>query len=743
MKERAPAERAVGRPLQRVDARLKVTGKATFAAETPVAHVAHAVIVGATVSTGSIAAIDAAAALRSPGVLAVLTHENAPRLPFVHKGPGRPTSETLQLLQDAAVRYPDQPVAVVVADTLENAFTAAPLVAVRYTPGPAPHLDLELDAPSAYTPPTTPRGPSDSNRGDFDKAFSAAPVKVDQTYRTPAQNHNPMERHATVAVWQGDDQLTLYDATQGIFICRQTVADAFGLPHDRVRVISPYLGGGFGCKGRPWSHVTLAAMAAKVIGRPVKLMITRPQMFALVGHRPPTVQRVALAATLDGKLQAVRHDLLAETSRFDDFAEPAATTARMIYASPTCRTQHRIVRLDVPTPTFMRAPGESTGSFALESAMDELSYALSMDPLELRRVNYAERDPESGKPFSSKSLRACYDQAAARFGWSRRKAPVRSQRDGHTLVGWGMATATYPAGVSPASARARIRADGTALVQCGSQDLGTGTYTIMAQVAADALGIPVERVRFELGDTLLPEGPLSAGSKTAASVGPAVYRAGLEAKRQAAFLAVDDVASPLHGLVPDDIDGADGALFSKNDPTRKDLYADILRRASKPEVAGEASARESEERKKYSLHSFGAQFAEVSVDEDLGQVRVTRLVGAFAGGRILNALTAHSQLMGGMVWGIGFALHENTVRDPRSGRVVSRDLSDYHVPTCLDVPDIDVIMVDEDDPHVNDVGAKGLGEIGITGSVAAIANAVYHATGKRVRDLPITPDKLL
>jgi xanthine dehydrogenase YagR molybdenum-binding subunit len=734
---------AVGRPMPRVDGGLKVTGKATFAAETPVAHIAHAVIVGATASTGSVSAIDAAAALRSPGVFAVLSHENAPRLPFVHKGEGRPARETLQLLQDAGVRYQDQPVAVVVADTLENAFTSAALVAIQYAPGPEPHLDVERDVLAAYTPPTTPRGPADSSRGDFDRAFEAAPVKVDQTYRTPAQNHNPMERHATVAVWQGDDRLTLYDATQGVFTCRQTVADVFGLPHENVRVISPYLGGGFGCKGRPWSHVMLAAMAAKVARRPVKLMITRPQMFALVGHRSPTVQRVALGAGHDGKLQAVRHDLLAETSRFDDFAEPAATTARMIYASPTCRTQHRIVRLDVPTPTFMRAPGESTGSFALESAMDELSYALSMDPLELRRRNYAERDPESGKPFSSKSLLACYEQGAARFGWSKRGARVRSRREGHKLVGWGMATATYPAGVSPASARARIRPDGAALVQCGSQDLGTGTYTIMAQIAADALGIPVERVRFELGDTTLPEGPLSAGSKTAASVGPAVHRASLEAKRQAALLAVEDAASPLYGLAPEELDAADGSLFAKKDPAKNDAYADILRRSAKPEVVAEASTKESDDRKKYSLHSFGAQFAEVSVDEDLGEVRVTRLVGAFAGGRILNALTARSQLMGGMVWGIGFALHENTVRDPRTGRVVTRDFADYHVPTCLDVPDIDVIMVEEEDLHVNEVGAKGLGEIGITGSVAAIANAVYHATGKRIRELPITPDKLV
>jgi xanthine dehydrogenase YagR molybdenum-binding subunit len=742
--KRSSGRTVVGQGLERVDARAKVTGQAPYAAEIAVANIAHAVIVGSAAALGRIAAVDAAAAARAPGVLRVLTHENAPRLPLVHTGSGPPLAQTLQLLQDDQIRYADQPVAVVVADTLENARGAADLISVRYD-ARAPLLDLEANAASAYAPPELVRGPTDSNRGDFEQAFASAPVRIDATYRTPVQNHNPMEMHATIAVWQGNDRVTIYDSTQGIFAVRKTIAAAFGIRPENVRVLALYIGGGFGCKGRPWSHVTLAAMAARAVGRPVKLMLTRPQMFALVGHRPPTVQRVSLGADRRGKLLAVRHDLLSETSRFDDFAEPSATVSRMLYASGSARTSHRIVRLDVPTPTFMRAPGESTGSYAIESAMDELSYALGLDPLALRLRNYAERDPESGKPWSSKSLLACYHQAAARFGWSRRHGQVRARREGHKWIGWGMATATYPAGQSPASAIARLRADGTALVQSGSQDIGTGTYTIMAQIAADALGLPMDRVRFELGDTNFPEAPLSAGSRTTSSVGSAVKMAALAARQKMIALAVADPASPLHGLSESeiDIDPADGVLHAKAEPSRRDDHAAILRRAGKSEVSAEVTTKEHADRKSYALHSFGAQMVEVEVDADLGEVRVTRMVGAFAGGKVMNALTAHSQLMGGMVWGIGFALMEATVRDPRSGRVATRDLADYHVPVNADVPPIDVIMVDEDDPHVNDVGAKGLGEIGITGSVAAIANAVYHATGRRVRDLPITPDKLL
>jgi xanthine dehydrogenase YagR molybdenum-binding subunit len=735
-----------GQGLDRVDARLKVTGKAVYAAEFAVANVAHAVIVTAAAATGQIEAIDVARAVVSPGVLLVMTHENAPRLPEKKPADGQsPTERRLQLLQDAQIHYGDQPIAVVVADTLERAQHAAHLVSARSGGSSRrPQSEVEEAIGAAYAPARIVRGPVDSNRGDFDRAFAAAPVKLEQTYVTPVQNHNPMEMHATVAVWQGSDRLTVYDSTQGIFGARKVLAATLGLPVDAVRVISPYVGGGFGSKGSTWSHVVLAAMAARATGRPVKLVVTRAQMFSLVGHRPKTIQRVALAAGRDGKLLAIRHEVVSETSRIDEFVEPAASQTRMLYACDNLRTSHRLVRLDVPTPTFMRAPGESTGTYALEAAMDELAHALGIDPLALRLRNHADRDPDEDKPWSSKSLRECYAQAAERFGWSRRPMAPGLERDGRWLVGWGMATATYPAGQGSAAAVARVRADGSALVQAGSQDIGTGTYTIMSQIAADGLALPFAQVKFELGDTRLPETPVSGGSRTAATVGSAVKAAALAARDKLVEMAVADPRSPLHGLAPAELEAHAGVFTApRARPGKRDRYTDILARAGLGQIEARADTKESPSRTGFSTHAFGAQFAEVRVDPELGEVRVSRLVAAFAAGKILNAKTARSQFLGGMVWGIGFALHEQTVRDARTARAVTRDLADYHVPVHADVPALEVIMVDEDDPHVSGVGAKGIGEIGITGSVAAIANAVFHATGRRVRELPITPDKLL
>jgi xanthine dehydrogenase YagR molybdenum-binding subunit len=734
-------EPVVGKGVDRVDARLKVSGAATYASEVAVANAVHAVIVSSPVAKGRIVGLDATAAERVPGVLKVLTHLNAPKLPGAEKKTGM-VDRVLQVLQDDRVLYADQPVAVVVAETLEAAHEGALLVRVTVQAEP---LVAELDAAvdQAFVPEKAGRGPAEVRRGDVDAAMAGATAKVDAVYTTPVENHNPMELHATIAVWQGDERLTVYDSSQGVFECRRKVSTMFGLPKENVRVISRFVGGGFGSKGSSWSHVTLAAMAAKVVGRAVKLMVTRPQMFSLVGHRPKTIQHVALGATASGQLVAIRHEVLSETSRFDDFVEPSAAQTSMLYACPNCFTRQTVARLDIPTPTFQRAPGESTGTFALESAMDELAYALKMDPIELRLKNYAERDPQDDKPWSSKTLRACYHQAAEKFGWRKRNPQPRSMRDGRALVGWGMATATYPANQSASSAIARVRADGTALVQAGTQDIGTGTYTIMAQIAADALAMPLERVQFDLGDTAMPETPVSGGSQTASSTGSAVKRAGLDLRDKLVAMAVSDPASPLHGLAPDDVTATGGVLVSRRDASKRDAYAEIVTRSGQSEVTAEFKAEPKDDRKRFATHSFGAQFVEVKVDEDLAEVRVTRVVSAFAAGKILNAKTARSQFMGGIVWGIGMALTEGTVRDARSGRVVTRDLADYHVPVNLDVPDLDIVSVDEDDPHVNEIGAKGIGEIGITGLAGAIANAVYHATGRRVRDLPITPDKLL
>ncbi|MDB4941903.1 MAG: yagR [Labilithrix sp.] len=732
----------VGKGIDRLDARLKVTGKATYAAEYEVANVAYAVIVGGVGGKGTIKSIDASAAEKAPGVLAVLTHLNAPKLPGA-KEKGDRVDRLLQVLQDGETLYDDQPVALVVADSLERAHAAAGLVRVDLTLAAGTAISMEAERPRAFAPENVNEKATDTSKGDFDKAFADAKVKVEQTYTTPATHHNPMELHATTAVWQGDDHLTVYDATQSVFGVRKKLAKVFAIAPDNVRVISHYLGGGFGSKGSVWSHVVLAAMGAKMTKRPVKLVVTRPQMFAFVGHRPSTSQTIRIGADAGGKILALSHETLSYTSRFDEFMEPSAMQTRMLYAADNLKTQHRLVRLDVPTPTFTRAPGEATGTFALESALDELAYATGKDPLQVRLDNHADKEPGEGKPFSSKELKACYKQASEKFGWNRRKKEPRTMRDGRWLVGYGMATATYPANLRAASAAVRLRPDGTALVQAGTQDLGTGTYTVMTQIAADALGLPMDKVTFELGDTKLPEAPGSGGSQTASTVGSAVKGACAVARAALFALASNDAASPLHGLKVEDLELADGMVAGTRDRTKKEAFGELVKRSGQPELLAKYDAKPKDERKEYACHSHGAHFVEVRVDESTGELRVARIVSAFAAGKILNAKTARSQYIGGIVWGLGLALLEESHRDARSGRVVNHELQDYLVPVNLDVPPIDVIMVPENDAIVNDIGTKGIGEIGITGLAAAVANAVYHATGKRIRELPITLDKVM
>jgi xanthine dehydrogenase YagR molybdenum-binding subunit len=692
-------ERIIGRPLDRVDGRLKVTGGARFAAEFPAERMAYAVIVQSTVARGRIVRLDTADAERVPGVLFVLTHRNARALP--NKGldaVNPPAGRTLSLLQDDAVHYNGQPIAVVIADRLERANDAARLVQVSYAVE-RPVLRFSDARRSARRPKKEGVTPSEKSWGDADAGLAQGEVRVDAVYTTPMEHHNPMEPRATVAQWDGD-RLTLHDATQYVSGVRETVAKAMGLDPANVRVIDPFVGGGFGCKGSAWSHVVLCAMAARQVGRPVKLVLARPQMFGPVGGRPQTEQHLVLAARRDGRLTGLRHDVISHTSDMEDYVEGASSPSRSLYACPNASTTQRVAVLDVGVPTFQRAPGESTGTFALESAMDELAYALGMDPMALRIANHADTEPHSGKPWSSKRLRECYAQAAERFGWARRNPAPQSMRDGRWRIGWGMATATYPGHRMPAAALARLMPDGTVVVQTGSQDLGTGTYTIMTQIAAETLGMPVERIRFELGDTAMPRAPVSGGSMTAASVGPAV---------QAACAALRDKI----------IAGGKAPLEAQGD------------------------AKPGEEEKRYASRSFGAVFAEVRVDADLGVIRVPRIVATYSVGRLLNAKTAQSQLQGGIVWGVSMALFEDSLLDARYGRFANNNLAEYHVPVNADIGTIDVTFVDENDTIFNPLGARGIGEIGITGVPAAIANAVYHATGRRVRDLPITLDKLI
>uniref|UniRef100_Q020N1 Xanthine dehydrogenase, molybdenum binding subunit apoprotein n=1 Tax=Solibacter usitatus (strain Ellin6076) TaxID=234267 RepID=Q020N1_SOLUE len=734
-------QNSIGQPIQRVEGRAKVTGKATYSAEHKVPNLAYAVMVTSTIAKGRVISIDTAVAQRAPGVLAILTAQNAPKYPKKQKS--RPTDRDVQYLQDNQVRYANQPVAVVVAETWEGARQAAQDVVVHYAVE-RHSVELEPNAAAAYKPEKggAHNEPTDESRGDI-ASLATAEVKVDHVYTTQFQVHNPMEPHATIAVWESPDKLTLYDATQGPFSDRERVAELLGLAPDNIRVIDPFLGGGFGSKGPTWSHVVLAAMAAQRVNRPVKLVVERPQMFGPVGFRSHTRQTVAAGANKDGTLVALRHDTVAQTSSFDEFLESAGMAARMLYTSPANASRHRLVRTDIGTPSFTRAPGWAAGTNVLEVAIDEMAYALKMDPLEFRLKNYAEQDPEMQRPWSSKSLRECYRLGAERFGWSRRQWEPRSMREGNSLVGWGMASSAYPVHRTAAAARARVHPDGSILVESGTQDLGTGTYTVMTQVAADAIGVPASQVTFRLGDTQEAEAPVAAGSQTATSVGSAVNAAGSALREKLAQLAISDSSSPLHGAALQDVVLRGGALQVRGAESRTESLATLFARHGQSSLEAEAGAKPGSEQDQYSMYTFGAQFAEVRVDAALGQMRVSRMVGVFGAGRILNPRTARSQFMGGMVWGIGFALYENAVMDPRLGRFVNNNLAEYHIPVNADVPALEALWVDEKDTHVNPLGVKGIGEIGITGAAAAINNAVFHATGKRIRDYPITLDQVL
>jgi xanthine dehydrogenase YagR molybdenum-binding subunit len=695
---------SIGQPIDRVEGRAKVTGRAHYTTERPVRNAVHAVLLTSTIPRGRVLDMDTGAAGRVPGLLTIMTPANAPRLP---RRKGAAEGRVLQLLQDNRVLYANQPIGVVVADTLEAAQEAAQLVQVTYAPEPH-EVRLEASLASAYTPEDTEEE-AEETRGDVAARLAEADVRIEHVYTTPFETHHPMELHATVAVWDGPKTLTLHDGTQNIFGCRDRVARLLGLPRKNVRVISEYLGGGFGSKGPTWSHVVLAAMAARRVDRPVKLALTRAQTSGPIGGRPRTRQSIALGARRDGTLTALRHDTVAQTSTFDEYTEECSTASRMLYAVANCATSHKLVRSDIGTPSYMRAPGWAPGTYALECAMDEMACALGLDPLAFRLKNYAERHPHDGRPWSLKALRECYDLGAERFGWAHRPLEPGTLRDGHVHLGWGMATSVYPTYRSAAGALARLQPDGTVVVEAGTHDLGTGTYTIMTQIAADALALPPERVVFRLGDTSYPETPESGGSQTAASVGSAVHAAAAALRKKLERRRVKDW---------------------RRSPGARPI-----------ETRVESAPGDEEDR--YAMYAFGAQFVEVRVDTDLGQMRVSRMVGVFDCGRILNPKTARSQLAGGMVGGIGMALHEATVLDERLGRVVNNNLAEYHLPVNLDVPAIDVTWIDRSDARANPLGVKGIGEIGITGAAAAVANAVFHATGTRVRDLPITLDTLL
>ena len=690
-------ERSTGSSLDRVDALEKVTGRARYAFEYNPAELAYAVPVQATIARGEIVQVAVDGVLKQPGVIAAIWHGNAPRL--------APSDDAdLSVLQSRRVAYRGQYIAVVVAETYEDARQAAELLRVRYD---VEEHDVELrqDHPRMYRPDhVNPNFATDVEHGDPCAALATAPVTVDAVYSTPAEHNNPMEPHATVAFWDADG-LTLYDSSQGASVLRMVVAPLFGMPPAQVRVISPYVGGGFGSKAGAKPHVILAALAAKQVGRPVKLAVTRPQMFAVTGYRTPTIQRVRLGADAGGRLIAITHDAWEQSSTLSEFAEQTTVATRMMYAAPHRRTTHRLVRLDVPTPSFMRAPGEAPGMFALESAMDELAVACGVDPIELRVRNEPETDPDTGMAFSSRNLVGCLREGARRFGWAGRDPEPGVRRRGRLLIGTGVASSTFPVLRSPSAATARAEPDGGFTVRIAAADIGTGARTVLTQIAADALGTSPGMVRVEVGDSALPVASVAGGSMGTASWGTAVVRA---CEALVAELARRGGAVPPGGV-----------------------------------ESGADTAQEIREQERLARHAYGAQFAEVAVDADTGETRVLRLLGVFAAGRILNPKTARSQFVGGMIMGISMALLEESVMDLEFGDYLHHDLAQYHIPANADVRDIEAHWLEEDDPHLNPMGSKGIGEIGIVGTAAAVANAVHHATGTRIRDLPIRLDKLV
>ncbi len=737
----APPSR-LGQPLPRAEAAQKVTGAARYAADHAMAGQVYGVPLCSTIAKGRLLAIDAQEAQQQPGVLLVLTRENAPRL---HQ-PAPPPSDDGQLgeqrlpLADDSIHYVGQYLGLLVADTYERAVAAAARVKLRYAETP-PAIPIEAAMASVYTPKEPASGDCRYLRGNPEQEFDAAAVKIKQTYRTPTEHHHPMEPLAALAVWSGEE-LTLYESTQWVASTRNVVAAVLGLPRRSVRVVSPFVGGGFGCKSYLWPHTILAALAAQRLKRPVKVTVGRDQMATACGHRPETVQTLQLGASRDGTLQALIHSTLTPTSPIDEYVETAGNVGRGLYACHNVRVSHKLVRVNRATPTIMRAPGEAPGLFALECGLDELAGHLGMDPVRLRQINYAEHDPLSGKPWSSKNLRDCYRLGAEKIGWERWTKKPRSLRAGRWLVGLGMATATYPGARVAGAARVRLFADGRVLVQSATLDMGTGTYTILAQAAAQELGVSLSAVTVQLGDSALPPAPVSYGSMTAASVTPAVLAAARDVVRQWKALAVADPQSPLYRLKAEELTAGAGVLQAAGSARRETLAA-LLQRKGQPSLVGESEVRPEPTADDYAVQSFGAQFSEVHVDPDTGEVRVARHISVLDAGQVLNPQTAQSQGYGGVVMGIGMALLEQTLYDPRSGAPLNSNFADYLVPTCADVGAIQIHFVGPADPAIGEPGARGIGELVLAGVAPAIVNAVYHATGVRVRELPLTPDKLL
>ena len=724
--------------IDRVDGRAKVTGGAQYAAEHELAGLTYGVLAGSNITKGTITAIDTKSAEKAPGVLAVITHLNAPDIPGYAQSkspnPGQTRGGGLKIFNDNIIRFNGHPIALVIADTFERATYAASLIKAQYNKE-APHTDL-TEAIKDGKPAEGPQF-KEQVRGDKE-AWKSAAVKLEATYTMPIHVHNPMEMHATIARWDGDEKVTVWEKTQGVISTQRSIADAFKLDPKAVQVNAPYVGGGFGSGLRTWPHAIAAVMAAKKVGRPVKLVLTRPQMFLLVGYRPEAVQKISIGTDKDGKLIGLAHDASALTSTYENFTEGLVKMTQQLYDCKNVTTQYNIYPLDVSTPTWMRGPGEATGSFPLECGLDELSYQLNIDPIELRKRNYAETDPENGKPYSSKFLREAYDLGASTFGWNKRKPQPRSMQEDGWLVGYGMSTGLFGAGRNEGRAAAKMMSDGTLVLQSAVSDSGPGTATAMTQIASNALGLPVNKIKFELGDSSFPPGPSQGGSSTTSTLGTTVTMACESLKKKlVGLLKTQESEVPLS-----DVEFGKSEMRIKSSG-KSISYTEAMKLAGVSSVEVIESSGRNPEMQKYSAYSYSVHFVKVKVHPLTGSVRIDKVVIAGDAGTIISPKTAASQMIGGAVGGIGGALMEEGVIDHRYGRWVNNNFADYHVPVHADVPDVRAVFVNKPDPILNPNGAKGMGEIALIGFAAAVANAVYNATGKRIRELPITPDKVM
>jgi xanthine dehydrogenase YagR molybdenum-binding subunit len=732
----------IGSDLPRIDGPLKTTGFAQYSADYHFPRLVHAVPVTSTIANGVIRSIDASKTEKMPGVLLVLHHDNiGPLFRMAPGGHGGRTSEARPPLIDTTINYWGQYVALVIAETLEQATDGAAAVRVEYDASPI-NVSTRLDDPQTAELPLH----TESKRGDVEAAFAAAPVKVDETYVTPAETHNPMEMHSTVAVWE-DPKFTLYETSQGVVNHQHVMAETLGVPRENLQVITRFLGSGFGGKLFPWPHSALAAAAARQLNRPVKLSVNRKQMFTNVGHRPRTQQRMKLGATADGKLVSLHHDYRNHTNFGDDIRENCGEATPFLYSTPNLLVTSALVRRNVGTPTPMRGPGAVPGLYALESAMDELAIKLKMDPVQLRIKNDTLTDESSGKPFSSRHYKECLEVGAEKFGWANRSAAVGSMKKGDLILGWGVAGASWSAGRGPCQASVALLNDGTARVSCGTQDVGTGTYTVFAQVVSDRTGIPVDRVRVILGDSSLSPGPTSGGSTATATVLPAIADATDNAIKTAITTAITAASSPFHGKIAESLAFNEGKVHIKTQPASSGIaYERLLRDAKIQAANGEGNSgpiNSDPKAKNYSTHSFGAQFVEVEWDPGIARLRVSRVVSVIDGGRIINMKTATNQILGAVVMGVGMGMLEQTIYTPQTGQPINGNFADYLVPTHADTPKIEVHFLDHPDPIMGEYGARGIGEIGLAGVAPAMTAAVYHATGVRVRTLPIQIEDLL